>query len=1044
LEGGLGIKFAVAALFNYISTIFIAPYDNATKRARADSDDKLVEHFKTPQELRIANELLREMRIERDGEVDLNDADTLNDLLKRAADRKQKAEERRERTEKAAKDFAAEVKKSKLGEILTYGLTQGRLEYAWKEIEEMGKEYDKQVEKFKKELARQRSLLHPDEAEDIEKDYLGDIEKRYLSVREIIQDSIAVQNKNTGVDEAAVGKQKAIDDLFKEKGLKDGFQIGGKNAYESKITPGAIREFIEKLESIEGLDIAELEGRDISLSRIKKINGYKSEKWINRIIKEFGLSMDYVLEPPVAIKTVREAFEKTGPVKLIMSFIKQNFAPYAEKKSIINSVQIIVSHPDTAFRKVSSKDLALDSKEASAKDLDPDLIEASSMMKVGVNSVVMRMADKKPSGYQEISPNTMVTKEIDGEVYEFKVEHSVDKKSFKRWPEIVTVVKPNRKMQENLKKSGYSDKDIENIYKTLYIESAEDFAIDIDGSIQLKTLGISGAGSIIYGRGINLDPAAQQKTSIAKYDWDEFKNVAKFYDDNGNASAKGIEDFFTEIKVIRTNGRNADPKSYGRSLDARENGNNLKASASAERFFNADRSRGVTESKILLKDVKKTVDEVYDMKGSGEDYDKLSNFLSQGKDIRKTIEVKLSDLDADLAAKIYKIGFDGINVILSENDDLGELKEKLGRLSEAAKKNGIGSQNYITLTSELMEAFKGKIFEGLNLSDIIGNLPETIMPNVKVTAANADNNAVKSAVALTVGPKFDKNFAVELAEISGDELNDIEKISVVWLSNPSGIKEARKKFKSASGKSFAETYRDAYKTSAQDTDYLASFDAQKTFDADAREGFRRYMSPEISSVEAADIETAFKAMKAFAKSVGIAENSFAYKDINYLSAKPTQDSYAKAKAHFRNAVENYLEALYLKAKNIEETGVYDAYIKKVSVEDRNAVKSLLVFMLINGESAVEFEVDHIVNKYKISSGKENMTVRDLRVSVSEFINKIKDNPFASAAVGEIEKAREAGAILNISAVFIFDKILRDARAGAQISGVAIRSILAAA
>ncbi|GAB1401909.1 hypothetical protein MASR1M68_08200 [Elusimicrobiota bacterium] len=82
MEGGLAWKLELEKVYPAINTIFINSYDSKTKELRASSDKILHSYVKTPEELRIANEILRKMRIDENKEIDLRDNEKLHKLLK--------------------------------------------------------------------------------------------------------------------------------------------------------------------------------------------------------------------------------------------------------------------------------------------------------------------------------------------------------------------------------------------------------------------------------------------------------------------------------------------------------------------------------------------------------------------------------------------------------------------------------------------------------------------------------------------------------------------------------------------------------------------------------------------------------------------------------------------------------------------------------------------------------------------------------------------------------------------------------------------------
>ncbi|MCL1971377.1 MAG: cell envelope integrity protein TolA, partial [Endomicrobia bacterium] len=843
-------------------------------------------------------------------------------------------------------------------------------------------------------------------------------------------EAAAIKAVQKSLDDNALAKKKEdIEELFTKKGLKDGFTINGAAAYLSKHFQVAdLRTFIETIENV-GVDIniSELEGRDISAPRISMIINDKSYRWMNETVKEFGMSIDHLLEPPVRIQTIKVAFTKIRVmhlIKAIKDVIDGNYAYYNLRRSPANSFQIIMEKPG---------------EHLNAGDLNV----VGDMRKAGINTAVMReigVGEKLGYEYSRMRPNVVITKEIKGEsgkihTFTFKIENYVNRTTFEKLPLIYTLVSPNDSLEKN---TDFTPEKRKEIYDEVYLESGELFAQDFENARHFKNYGVSGVGAIIY-----MGEKSGEESGIAKYGWEEFKK--RFYDNGRLNDKEGIIEFFNEIKVVRKAGRNMDPKVYGRSIDAQKNAGNLSNPGSAERLFNADRHRGVTEAKISVNGVKEVINALHEdtvlKKGdkNKSEYDKVSNFLNNGKDIRKTIDIRAEELDEDFIRKVYEVGFNGINIIIDRNTDMTRLEGIIAKMPAISKRFGIDVQNYLTVTAGLVSP---------QLSVIISRLENYgVMLNIKVDGKHVSGSTVKRAVEDAAGQNFSGNIAVELEEISsGEELSLVEKVSVVWLSNTAGIKKAKNEFgkrKQPSAKSFGEIYSDTYRISSEDTDYIASFDVSEAFKETNREKFRTYMSNSISEQEAGNIETAFIAMMKFMEEIGIAKNSFVYKNAEAFSKKPSEDSYAKAKAHFRAAVENTLEMLYLKEDGKHS---YETYMKRVSVTDRKAVKALSLDLLLNGqeERNIKDEINYIIKKYTLSDSRGDMTVRDLRNAVNETINEIIADPFAVRSAEKVEKTREALKVLNAATGFAFDRLLSEARNGAVTSLKVAREIMTAA
>ncbi|MCL2144219.1 MAG: hypothetical protein FWH43_01800, partial [Endomicrobia bacterium] len=679
-----------------------------------------------------------------------------------------------------------------------------------------------------------------------------------------------------------------------------------------------------------------------------------------------------------------------------------------------------------------------------------------SMMKedIGIKSVIMQRSerDSLPNDYDRIKPNTSVPVIYNGTVYYVTVEHYVPRSMegnvevFRLNPVIKCVVLNNAQLDSEVPESMR-----EEMYNQAYILSAKHFAADINGNVQKlqRNLGVSGAGMIVY-KGVSLDNKLLQDNGITVEDISDsgiFElrdgKIAQYFDKDGLIREKTGE-LLAEISARKERGKNwqMPGNEYGGIVDTERSPRFTDASSTAK-YTDNEQSKNISLLRVVNADIKTAIEVLYSQiiersaESSGKELSsvvRIRNILNTGNNVKKIADLKLSDLinndgsvNADLIRKAYLIGFKGIYA-----DVTGLSSENAAKVIDAVKqisdRYGIDAQNYI-------------IFDRNNSAknaSMISEFEASIAGSSITAVVTVEGESTAVDVERAVG-RF-SNIAVEMAGMdNGDELVSVQgRVVTAFMRDTTGVSKDKSRVKSSAGR-YKTTYDRAFKTVAAGADDVYKYKYESEYilnglDLNNIGLLRDFMT------QKPDKGINFKGMTEALKAAGIREDSVAYKYAADMEETGTEESYASAKAYIRAAVEKYLEKEYAGMKGVD----IGYYLDNVNVSDRKTIRSLMLYMAVNGQKLDSATISELLSVQKLAMSGEERKISELLAEAGSLINEILSDPL-SVSPEKMDEAKRAFTLVNDSmSGFAVAKMINNVKNGTKISASTVRSMLQAA
>jgi hypothetical protein len=874
--------------------------------------------------------------------------------------------------------------------------------------------------------------------------------------------------------EAANDRQEIFSFVFGENYEGKGFTINAKELFSDgriRVSKDDIKKFVNNLKN-EGIDIASLEGKDIPSKMIRKMQDAEElNKFLGKLVTyKADLTIDNIIDPPVKIRVaqegVRNAFARKMAIKGVEKWIKDNYAPYRAFKSELNNFNIIVSGNDQGAKNEAAM--------------------AKAMNGLGIWTFIayrgVKNADKK---YSKLKPNTVISKKvmINGELTEvdFKIKHYVyfasNKITAKETAsgEIVAEVVP-------LSHQGFFTEAANgHILDEVYVESMEQFAQDMDGSVQMAG---AQSGAIIYGEDVTAPEvnAQQEASAAAKFDWSAFSNYRFDTVNDETAISDKLIEFYNSVETKKDKGRIISGYETANDLKAVDNATNLTNPESASRFIAREISKGVS---IIRLDVGGNVAEIIEavLKKDAKNVQakKALNFIEQGKDVSKVLNVKLSELNENLIEQIYRAGFNGINVIISADATSGQLN-RLNSLSdkmgEYSKLYGLEIRNYVTVEiAALMKMDPSEIGIIKNLAD------KKIMPNIDFGTTRIDPSSKAK-----LNEVFNNiNYSIRLDSMeTGEETEGIDPV-VLGTPDTDSLKKDKNnhvKTEASFSKAYASRYaanrsartrgegkarqvKDSSGKRSAPVSYIAKFDEGKVT-PERLNKLDKYMYAETEKESYG--ETDFDEMLELLEELGITDASRMYMRIKQLKESTDGDAkfrYAMAKADLRFAVLSAMEQQYLEFKGIKFSkdnrgATKENQLKDVKEEDLNAVRELMwnIYRQQNQKAKIDARSGQVLSVSEISKGltsyrftgdKENMNnmnAKDLRQTnnpaIYNFLESLEEPDAGKKKTLNEEELLELLAVMNVSIDIVFIKAVQDVINATKSGTTLVSAILRAA
>jgi hypothetical protein len=749
----------------------------------------------------------------------------------------------------------------------------------------------------------------------------------------------------------------------------------------------------------------------------------ENENWLKdreKILKDRGIepSIENIINVPVEVlvrKTLQERIkDSVNPLAAsLKKWIENNIASERRDKSTDASLQLFVG--------------------------DKALPEARSASFAGLVSAVIEQAQAKPAGSKRLNPNTVTPYIYNGKKYNVKVEHyAVEDGNIAR---IAAVVKLSPSLTSAIEAAGAN---INDIKREIYETSIPYFAADIENDRRQMqySLGVSGVGMIVYSGGIESrkisasaqGELAQRRTSFLELSGENKKNYF-----TEKSELTNIGELSAEMASVKELGAawQMPGHEFGLTINV-DSANALSNISAAQRYMNNEKSKNVSIARVSSANIKDVIENLRNERIKGEkaadtaEINRVRNLLSTGREIRKVADLSAADLlNADRSVNrnfiqhAFEAGFDGIYADLS-GLSLQDAQAVLGAIKEISAKYAIEAQNYVTLDK-----------------NISGDFVKGFTRIVKISGEKISAKDIKNALD-EAGDYEGSPLAVEIEGISsGDELTLAQgRIVAAFMKNTSGIsKDKSDKTKMKAQKRYETSYRKSL-----NSDYTLNIDSDKI------QGLKEFIKP-ISEAEASMFADAqrgaamFETMISALKLAGIREDSVAYQYVAGSAKENTAQSYASAKAYLRAAVENYLERQYLSAVGRTGTDKND-YVSGVVISDRNAIRSLMLYMALNGEDMSSDKIKALLDEQRtLLDG--NKTLFELKNDNNPFINEILADPFAddSKEKAQEKKAQAKQALTVVSesaAASGINKAMETFKDGAFASTQTIKQILSAA
>jgi hypothetical protein len=754
------------------------------------------------------------------------------------------------------------------------------------------------------------------------------------------------------------------------------------------------------------------------------------KKYFDRLGIEMTIENAVAVSEGSHIKELVKAqlFDSVKPGTALLNWIKENVSPERRRKTAQDSLQLFVEMP-------LAGDETADAKE-----------EALSMMNLnGVRAAVIRRVFNRPSKYVSLTPNTAVPVHYGGKTFEIKVEHYIDSDAysdsslFRADPVIKT-----RVIEDEALNSLIGDAAARKlIYDQVYVKSAKYFAFDIkDNKKSLQNrLGVGGVGMIFYkgalmedlkvnGRSVVED---NKNIGVIELKTDDEKSV---YFDANKMKEESVGLIMSEIAALEERGRNwtMPGHEYALSVDADKSFRLLNESA-ASRYMDNEKSKNVSTVRVSSSKMKETIDALWTdkqnkSKTSGSEIDKIRNLLNTGKELRKAVDMKVSDLlntdgtvNTVLIQRAYEIGFNGIYADLTGADGKAAA-EIIKIIGEMSKSRGIDIENYMLFDRNNHKTNTDMISE---YADVMSSAKITgvVVVGGKNTAADVENAVGKLS-----------NIALEMKAMErGDELLPAQgRAKTIFFENTKGLSKDASRISESdekdAAKKIAKIYNSAYKR-ALSSEYTLKIDSKNI------EALKPFMSLESGG------KAGFEELKNAMDKAGIAADSVVYRYVMQSSKDNTPESLAAAKAYLRASVENSLEREYIAMLGTTK----DRYYQNVAVSDINALRALLIYLAVNGEKIDAGEINAIMNLQREYLSGDSRSIAALRADpeLNAFINEIMADPI-NASGNRVENAKRALTVLNdsIAGFASIDNLMKNAKDGALMSASAVRGLLTAA
>ncbi|MDR2427236.1 MAG: hypothetical protein LBD46_08700 [Endomicrobium sp.] len=663
--------------------------------------------------------------------------------------------------------------------------------------------------------------------------------------------------------------------------------------------------------------------------------------------------------------------------------------------------------------------------------------QVSSINEIGIKAAIIQRVGKRKdipeNEYKRIKPHTIVQIKYGESTYDIKVEHYIPNnltdniESFRANSVIQTVVSHNKHLEEEI-----SDKTLkEKLYNRAYILSTRYFAADLNDNKKIENtnkdvnaLNSSGIGMIVY-KGVSLDNEDDEKridTGILELNGEE---IATYYVENSFNKGK-TEELKAAISASEDRGKEWQMPGYeyGLMIDTQKS-KIFDDKVKTENNMKKEISRNVTLVRISHGDMKRAIERIW-KESEGipltedelKDVVRIKNILDASKEMKKIADLNASDLinedktvNEELIKRVYQLKFNGIYADVTGLDE-AKAEYVIKAIAEAAKKYGIDTQNYI-------------IFDGNNAE----RNNEMLSANKKLLEAEGITGVIRFEKKYgeeerkeMIDKSVNETIAIEMPEMTKGK-REGKTVSVAFAAKIKSDKTIGRRERGES-KSAVERYNVAHKSGLK-SNYILNIEAKNI------EKLKEYMTSKE--------EKNFEGMLEALKKAGIGGENVMCQYILQRAKENTAESYAEAKGYLRGSVENYLEREYIKYIKVKG----ETY-KKVGVGDRKAIRSLLLYLSINGEEINESTIKAIFEQQRASMEGEDSSIRELMEEVNGLINEIVKDPFSVSAEKKGEAKRAVTLIGDSIAGLVTDTMIENAKTGAKISASAVRQILQAA
>jgi hypothetical protein len=798
----------------------------------------------------------------------------------------------------------------------------------------------------------------------------------------------------------------ADEKLAKSSMLRDGNLRVSANTL--KLSAVEIQTVIDRLNKF-GIDPESLTS-PIPAATVIKIS--RDENWLEKtkaaLEKEGAASIDNIINVPkkvLVLKALKDRLKDNLSLSAasVQRRVEANISQEKRGKSVDANLQIFVGN--------------------NAEN------EANMAASAGFISATLEQAEAKPEGSRKLSPNTITPYEYKGKTYKVKVEHYV--LQIGNIVRITAIVKPSASLKKAIEEN---EGDLKEIEKETFEKSILPFAADIenDKSQMQYRLDVSGIGMVVYSGDIEKrrgDISAQGgliqgKTPVLELSG---SNKKKYFSEDVNLIEKA-ELLYAGIALVKEYGAAWQMPGYiyGLTINA-DSAKTLSSGQSAQTYLSNEQSKNVSIARVSSGNMRDVIETLWGEKAHGEkakdtvEINRIRNLLNSGKEIRKIVDLKASDLidnngniNRSLIQHTFESGFDGIYADLSGLPQ-AEAEIVLKAIKEISAKYAVDAQNYVSLDEGIIGDFVKGFTRIVNI------------PGEKI-------NAQDVKIALDKAGDYEGSpLAVDIEGIySGDELTLAQgRIAAAFTKNTSGISKDKFDGAAIEAQTKYETYYEKevlkYGKEPLKSDDMVVIDSGKI------PGLKEFMK-EGGAVD-------FGAMKAAMIAAGIEEKNKVYRFVELAAETNTDKSYAIAKAKLRIAFENYLESQYLAATNRTSS-------LGVGVSDRNSIRGLMLYMAQNGEELSVDKIKAMLEEQKtLLDGSK--TLLELSADYTPARKEILVDPLADdskeKALEKTARAKQALTVVseNVAASGI-NKAMETFKEGAFASTKAVRQILSAA